>query len=68
MNHNVTVATPHCGLLARPVQHRDVIELTEEARIVVAEEFVEMSVLIRIFVNVAILHFHVENVPLVQNH
>ena len=67
MNHNVTVATPYCGLLARPVQHRDVIEVTEEARIVVAEEFVEMSVLIGIFVNVAILYFYMENVSLVQN-
>ena len=67
MNYDVTVAAPHLVLRAGPVQQGDVLEVTEQAAVVVVEKLVEMSVLLRVFVGMAILHFHMDDVSPVQN-
>ena len=50
----MTVATAHSGLRPGLVKKEDVFEVTEEAAIVLVEELVEMSVLLGIFVSMAI--------------
>ena len=67
MNDSVTITASHLVLRAGPVQQGDVFEVTKEAAVVVVEEFVEMSVLLGIFVSETILHFNMEDVSLVQN-
>ena len=67
LNHNMTVATAHSGLRPGLVKKENVFEVTEEAAIVLVEELVEMSVLLGIFVSMASLNFHIDNISLVQN-